>query len=1818
MVSGTIDNLRRSAFVPTPTARARETVLNLLAFPRDGIVAVYDPTCGEGDLLLPCLEVPGLARSRLRLYGVEISGDRAARARSRLPGASIVECDFKVAHITRRSVGLVLANPPYFFDDGARAEYRVIADAGESLVPGGIMVAIIPARSAWRKGPMINHWAKYYEHIQCFKFPGPDSPPPDAVEGEGEDGGLSFDTYTQIVVIGVRRATPLDAPSPAEQRRLQGWMWTRPKFRDVSPWAQGSPPPDLPASPLATPYLVPASAAEPKLVAKKADEAVLLRALVEGGAHLLPAWQEATTWREEAFAGQSVLPPSGPAHVASYILTGVLDRQVIPGPDARRYVFASFVTQNWVEVEVDPDEAEEQRKRGVVSMKVRQQQDEGVLGVLCLESGELAYYQGEAVFTYLSPWLPLLTSLVLARQRPIYNLDPTEQEARLALSIGWDRQLPGAPYPGLADEQVHMVVGMKRALEQSGRIALHGEPGTGKTRQLIALMYSFAVAWKQRRESAAALRKQPVWMKQLRRAWLANPRARAMLGVTPEASAETGQVIAYRHAKSGKALAPQDVGPSAPGFLVATPRKVLVTWQEEIRGAWPQAEVILIEDQHDITRWMERCAVSRAPAVIGVVPLSLTRAFEIEWLPAVREALETVTVPDLDPPAELRSSLKEMRNAQGELTGYLSVSTGELLTKTEIVTHFFCPDCGGRIDAVPRAGGRAGSHAGEAVGDEEEEEGAKPLLEDDKEIPVTSLTWFKSKPRTCTCLRHKPRPAPSDAGGAKAPPPHCAGPLWTQSRWAPTRRKYPGLSYAEWAGALEVWRAQVVECEGLAGEAHARQPFTPGRPLGKGKKPMLQALREANPGVAALRLEKLPPDVLAQLREELTYEEREALAAAEQAARSVVVERATLDDAGLADLRARLVAGASRVLLCEEKSYRGDVLESFHLITLVEPECVLDPALSGDYEQVLHRQARAGEGGEVTDARLVPVGYRHRETHALLTRTRVFLAVPPPSDSFSPYDYLYRQFRGCVALSIIDESHNARGRSTDIAQSVHYAQLSAQGYVYASGTHYGGALDDFFYYWFRFHPQFWLRLGLSWKDVEKAIRLYGVIQEVTKERESDARRGTGTTDISVSTRPAPGISARLLPHLLACMVYIAILDVGTYMPDRIEIPELIPMTDDALREPLREASAAIALAKERLTLAQEWQDALLHPAAPAAAEVDTEEISRQLTAAAQAVSEAQEAFQNALAADAAAQAWADERDLDQHYRDLVKALEDQAKERNSAAQIALGTVPRWYAALPTEAPYEVSSSVKDDWGNVTDTRIIARSRSLTPDYHYPLELRLVEIVKQELAQGRRIMVYVEQTELRSMPRRLQRVLEEWGLQAWSLPASVKPENREGEIRRAVNRGNQVVIVPARKVNEGINLQDCLDVIVWYEMPMNLFLLDQASRRLWRLNRPRTRPGAKGSDEGERGNPVLVYYLAYAGTAAHRKMRALALRSGAASAFAGEPPKGALVESVGANRTMLARLSHSLTAIEGGVAELDPSLVADEAALLREAFFERAKELRRTLDAGRQWIGVTAEARHPQLFVDIRELLKEEHARAEAERAAREEAARAAMLRPQDLVGLTAHSLFEVATDEELAAPAPQQANGHAPAVPPPAQETAAAAPSPATQGSGQVGVAPIGSAAPLSLFAEEGRPAAPQGNGPAASSSAHTTAQPGAGSREPAGDGGAKPPRTWDELQEELRRLRANKGKLRRQLPGRQAPGQASLLSAHPVGEKPPASNGNGTLEHASPEPLPTNVRATSLWSAPATPPAPEPAQRGPGEDRAVAQTVGTETSGAE
>ena len=157
------------------------------------------------------------------------------------------------------------------------------------------------------------------------------------------------------------------------------------------------------------------------------------------------------------------------------------------------------------------------------------------------------------------------------------------------------------------------------------------------------------------------------------------------------------------------------------------------------------------------------------------------------------------------------------------------------------------------------------------------------------------------------------------------------------------------------------------------------------------------------------------------------------------------------------------------------------------------------------------------------------------------------------------------------------------------------------------------------------------------------------------------------------------------------------------------------------------------------------------------------------------------------------------------------------------------------------------------------------------------------------------------------------------------PDTIDAEDREDAIVAAVKRGHRVVIVGYRRVSEGLNLQ-IIDTIVWLEMAQHLILLTQASQRAWRLGK---------QDE------VRIFYLAYAGTVSHDKLKQLASQGGAAALFSGNAPQGGLAEHVGAEKGALAQITQKLGA----------------ATDLKAAFARRHQELTSAIAAGRDWLGI---------------------------------------------------------------------------------------------------------------------------------------------------------------------------------------------------------------------------------------------------------------------
>jgi hypothetical protein len=176
----------------------------------------------------------------------------------------------------------------------------------------------------------------------------------------------------------------------------------------------------------------------------------------------------------------------------------------------------------------------------------------------------------------------------------------------------------------------------------------------------------------------------------------------------------------------------------------------------------------------------------------------------------------------------------------------------------------------------------------------------------------------------------------------------------------------------------------------------------------------------------------------------------------------------------------------------------------------------------------------------------------------------------------------------------------------------------------------------------------------------------------------------------------------------------------------------------------------------------------------------------------------------------------------------------------------------------------------------------------------PKERRLAEIVRQNMALGRKTLVYVEQTGGRDIRYRLKKAIEECtpaglldegGFQALRPPRvnilsadDMSPARREAWIRHNAPEMDVLIVNPVL-VKTGLDLIMFSD-LVFYETTTSLFTLWQAMLRVWRL----------GQDKD-----VNVTFLAYANTVEEAILKRVGDKMKAAKLLYGKEASGVLVE-----------------------------------------------------------------------------------------------------------------------------------------------------------------------------------------------------------------------------------------------------------------------------------------------------------------------------------
>jgi SNF2 family DNA or RNA helicase len=159
----------------------------------------------------------------------------------------------------------------------------------------------------------------------------------------------------------------------------------------------------------------------------------------------------------------------------------------------------------------------------------------------------------------------------------------------------------------------------------------------------------------------------------------------------------------------------------------------------------------------------------------------------------------------------------------------------------------------------------------------------------------------------------------------------------------------------------------------------------------------------------------------------------------------------------------------------------------------------------------------------------------------------------------------------------------------------------------------------------------------------------------------------------------------------------------------------------------------------------------------------------------------------------------------------------------------------------------------------------------------PKELKLLELCREAKRSGRRVLVYTVYTGTRDTTARLKSLLEAEGFKAAVLRASVEAAKREDWLLEQVDRGVDVIITNPELVKTGLDMLE-FPTIVFMQSGYNVYTLQQASRRSWRIGQTL---------------PVDVHYLGYEGCAQMECLRLMAQKIAVSQSTSGDMPDSGL-------------------------------------------------------------------------------------------------------------------------------------------------------------------------------------------------------------------------------------------------------------------------------------------------------------------------------------
>ena len=222
-------------------------------------------------------------------------------------------------------------------------------------------------------------------------------------------------------------------------------------------------------------------------------------------------------------------------------------------------------------------------------------------------------------------------------------------------------------------------------------------------------------------------------------------------------------------------------------------------------------------------------------------------------------------------------------------------------------------------------------------------------------------------------------------------------------------------------------------------------------------------------------------------------------------------------------------------------------------------------------------------------------------------------------------------------------------------------------------------------------------------------------------------------------------------------------------------------------------------------------------------------------------------------------------DVHSAYKKVENELQRVLRTDRKVAQKILSTYLNLLTAYPDQ-PYDQPEVLHP----IDGVPIITPDNCGDFSRLFPKEEKVLELVRQKVEAGERVLIYTSWTRTDSQ-QKLLKLLREEGYRTDILTPQIPTEKREEWVEKRVKNGLQVLITNPRCVETGLDL-NAFTTLIFYSMGYNLFTLRQSSRRSWRINQMAPR--------------VEVYMLFYTDTMQAKAMKLMASKLAVAGIIEG--------------------------------------------------------------------------------------------------------------------------------------------------------------------------------------------------------------------------------------------------------------------------------------------------------------------------------------------